>query len=117
MQKNIKERIERNESFIVANDGQFLGKLSLNQYDSESIMNKYGSFGSKYSSTSIYNQYSTYGSKYSSLSPFNVYTSTPPIIYLRGQKFGLLTKNKYAGIKRIDPDELGDWMMYNNLRY
>lgn len=47
-------RVRRQESFLLAQDGQFLGMLSSNKYQSDSVMNKYGS---KYSSTSIFNQY------------------------------------------------------------
>jgi|TARA_B100000678_G_C18184351_1_gene492490 hypothetical protein len=114
---NILERAEQGQSFLVADDGQFLGKLSLNQYDSESISNKYGSYGSQYASTSINNQYSSYGSKYSSLSPHNQYTSTPPTIYLKGRKYGYLTKNKYKSGVILDPDNLVNWMRSNNLNY
>ena len=71
-------RIISGESFILSSDGQFLGKLSLNRYDPDSISNNYGLYGSRFSATSIKNRYSTYGSPYSSLSPFNAYTTTPP---------------------------------------
>lgn len=40
---NILERAEQGQSFIVADGGKFLSKLTLNQYDSESITNNYGS--------------------------------------------------------------------------
>jgi hypothetical protein len=114
---NIIERAEQGQSFLVANDGQFLGKLSLNQYDSESISNVYGSYGSPYSSTSIKNRFSQYGSIYSSLSPFNQYTSTPPTIYLKGKKIGYLTKNRYKTGNLIDPDILSQWLKDKNLNY
>ena len=67
---------------IYAVDGKdyiYLGELS-NQYASESVFNKYGTYGSKYGSKSIWNKYGTYGSKYSSKSPWNDYTSKPPVI-------------------------------------
>ena len=64
--------------YLEADDGTFLGKLS-NKYDSESIFNKYGN----------------YGSKYSAQSPINPYTTTPPKVYLGGQFTGYLTTNKY----------------------
>lgn len=117
MDMKINERIEQNQTFLVGDDGQFLGKLTLNQYDSDSISNTYGSFGSPYSSTSIKNPFSQYGSPYSSLSPNNPYSSTPPIIYLKGRQYGYLTKNKYKSGKILDPDLLGDWMRKNNLNY
>ncbi len=110
-------RIANRESFLIANDTQFLGKLTLNKYDNESIFNQYGNYGSKYAALSIFNQYGNYGSKYSSLSPYNAYTSTPPTIYLKGIYYGYLSKNKYIGAKIIDPDELLEWLNHNNLRY
>gem|GEM_PF-5369963 len=84
---------------LVADDGKYtyLGKLTTNKYDSDSIFNEYGSYGSKYSSESIWNTYGTYGSKYSSYSPFNSYTSTPPMIIDGNYNIvGRLTVNKYV---------------------
>ena len=69
----INRRCQSGESFLMASDGQYLGKLCLNKFDVESIVNEYGAYGSRYSGTSIYNQYSMYGSQYSSLSPFNLW--------------------------------------------
>ncbi len=53
---------------LYGKDGTYLGKVSNNKYDSESISNPYGKYGSKYSSTSINNDYSKYGSDYSTQS-------------------------------------------------
>jgi hypothetical protein len=110
MSKNFFDKIENRESFLVANDGNYLGKLCLNRFDPDSIVNPYGDYGSKFSTSSIWNKFSTYGSRFSSLSPFNVFTSTPPEIYLRGKKIGFLTKNKFLGPKIVDPDDLVSWM-------
>lgn len=107
-------RIAKKESFLMANNGQFLGKLSLNIYDRESILNKYGKYGNPYSPTSIMNQYSTYGSPYSSLSPFNQYSTTPPIIYLHGVRSGYLSTNRYL-LGVVNPNEIEDWMKFNGL--
>lgn len=84
--------------YLYSNDGKtFLGKLTTNKYDADSIFNDYGTYGSKYSSTSIWNEYGTYGSKYNSQSAFNPYTSTPPIIVDSNYKLiGYLTTNKYV---------------------
>ena len=49
----------------------FLGCLNSNKYDSKSIWNEYGTYGSKYNSKSIWNEYGTYGSSYSAYSPWN----------------------------------------------
>ncbi len=80
---------------IIAQDDEntYLGKIS-NSYDSESIFNEYGTYGSEYSSNSIWNEYSTFGSEYSSYSPFNKYTSTPPMIIKDGKIIGYLSANK-----------------------
>lgn len=107
-------RVRRQESFLIAQDGQFLGILSSNKYQSDSVMNQYGSYGSKYSSTSIFNRYGQYGSRYASYSPFNPYTSTPPQVILRGQWVGLLTTNVFLQ-NRLDPHQLFDWIHENGL--
>jgi hypothetical protein len=87
---------------IIADDGKYLGKVTANAYDSDSIGNTYGNYGSAYSSTSIFNEYGEYGGQYSSKSPFNKYTTTPPrIITLTGQ-WAYLTVNEFIS-PRIDP--------------
>ena len=60
--------------------GKYLGTLSNNQYDPESVRNPYGRYGSKYSPDSINNPYGKYGSKYSPDSPNNPYATNPPVI-------------------------------------
>lgn len=60
--------------------GQYLGNLSSNQYDPNSVSNPYGRYGSKYSPDSINNPYGQYGSKYSNDSPNNPYGSNAPVI-------------------------------------
>ena len=66
---------------IVAQDGTYLGELSDNPYDPDSVSNPYGRYGSPYSSTSINNPYSTYGSPYSSQSPNNPYATQAPLLF------------------------------------
>ncbi|MDE6146489.1 MAG: hypothetical protein K2G18_00330 [Bacteroidales bacterium] len=86
---------------------EYLGKLNASKYDSESIWNQYGKYGSRYNSKSIWNGYGTYGSKYSSYSPFNNYASNPPVLVDKNGKFyGYFTSNKYksqrAKLKLVD---------------
>ena len=59
----------------------YLGRLSANTVDAESVSNPYGTYGSRYSPTSINNPYSTYGSSYSAISPTNLYSSQAPLIF------------------------------------
>jgi len=66
--------------YLVAEDGTYLGKLTTNEFDLDSIFNEYG----------------TYGSKYSSQSAFNDYTFTPPyIVTSDGTIYGRLTTNNF----------------------
>lgn len=102
-------RVGRQESFLMAQDGQFLGALTSNKYNIDSIMNQYGRYGSKYSSTSIFNQYGRYGGRYAQYSPFNPYTSTPPKIIFKGICIGVLSINKYQN-NSLDPHDLFDWI-------
>ncbi len=84
--------------YLYANDGTgtFLGEISSNKYDTDSIANKYGDYGSKYDTKSIFNPYGDYGSKYSKYSVFNEYASNPPKIFDKNAKLvGYLTANKY----------------------
>lgn len=83
--------------YLYSNDGKiYLGKVTTNRYDSESIWNEYGTYGNKYSSNSIWNEYGTYGSKYSNQSAFNKYASEPPqIVDKDGYFVCYLTENKY----------------------
>lgn len=83
-------------------DGTFLGSFDKNKYNSESIFNEYGNYGSRFSSTSIFNEFGSYGSRFSSKSPYNPYASEPPVILYRGRPFGRLTANRYLN-NAIDP--------------
>ena len=68
------------DQFLVSPDGTYLGKLNDNQYDSDSVSNPYGKYGSEYSSDSINNPYGEYGSKYSNKSARNPYATDAPIV-------------------------------------
>ncbi|MCI1958819.1 MAG: hypothetical protein LKJ25_04245 [Clostridia bacterium] len=87
--------LKSNLLYLYSNDGKtFLGSLSTNEFDSDSIWNEFGTYGSKYSSKSIWNEFGTYGSKYSSESAFNDFALTPPIIVDGNGNFvGYLTSN------------------------
>ncbi len=98
----------RGESFIVAGDGTFLGKLNPNVYDNESIFNEYGPYGSRYSQTCIFNPYSPYGGQYSTLSPFNENAANPPKVFLNGEFAAFLTVNQYK-TPRVDPNSIMEW--------
>ncbi len=65
---------------------QFLGSISSNRYDSDSICNRYGNYGSKYSALSVLNRYANYGSQYSDVSAYNLRAEEPPILYLNNNE-------------------------------
>lgn len=71
----------------------FLGKLTTNAYDIDSIFNEYGTYGSEYQSKSIWNNYGTYGGEFSNQSPFNKFATEPPAIVLDGKVIGYLSLN------------------------
>jgi len=74
----------------------YLGCLNCDSYDSNSIWNEYGTYGSEYSTNSIWNEYGTFGSEYNSYSPWNSYSNTPPaIVDKAGNFYGYLTTNRY----------------------
>jgi hypothetical protein len=84
------------------NHDVYLGCLNCDKYNSNSIWNAYGNYGSKYNSNSIWNAYGTYGSKYNSHSPWNAYSSDPPVVVDKeGNFYGYFTVNAYND-KRAD---------------
>ena len=79
-----------------SDNGKYLGCLNCDTYESDSIWNEYGKYGSAYSSYSIWNEYGKYGSAYSSYSPWNFYAVNPPIVVdKKGNLYGYLTINTY----------------------
>ena len=77
---------------------QFLGCIGCGNYNSDSICNTHGSYGSKYSQDGLFNKYSTFGSKYSRDSPWNSYSSTrqtPILVDEQGRFYGYFTSNPY----------------------
>ena len=80
----------------------YLGFLNCDNYNTNSIWNEYGTYGSNYCLKSIWNEYGTYGSDYSNESPFNAYASYPPVIVDKdGGFYGYFTVNQYRS-KRAD---------------
>jgi hypothetical protein len=74
--------------------GQFLGNVSSDRFDEQSICNTYGTYGSKYEERSIWNNYGDYGSPYSNVSAYNRRAQYPPILYLKnGQALALVSVN------------------------
>ncbi len=97
------------KAYLVAGDGQFIGLLSSDKYNSHSISNPYGDYGSTYGFYSIRNPYGLYGGKYGIFSPYNPYCVQPPIIFYQGQAVILVTRNRYVitnNLPIIDPDLL-----------
>ncbi len=83
-------------SFLQAENEQFLGKITSNSYDHDSILNEYGPYGSPYSNTSIFNQYSEYGSPYGQNSVHNPYCASPPKLYIDNRLVGRVGLNPYV---------------------
>ena len=78
------------------NHDVFLGCFTCNEFDSQSVHNQFGPYGSKFSNTSIKNHFSPYGSKFSSESACNQFASSPPWLYDAGtHRFSELTLNRY----------------------
>jgi hypothetical protein len=76
--------------------GHFLGCLNCGQYDSGSVWNAYGTYGSPYNSDSIWNRYGSWGSPYNSDSPWNKYSSSAPVIVDKdGNFYGYFSANPY----------------------
>lgn len=76
--------------------GVYLGRLSTNRYQPDSVANAYGQYGSPYSTRSINNPYNTWGSPYSNRSATNPYATRAPRLYAEdGTYLGRLSANPY----------------------
>lgn len=85
---------------------QFLGAVSSNRYNDDSICNPYGAYGNRYSDLSVLDRYGPYGDRYSETSAFNPRASEPPVLVLaNGQVLAILTKNRNFR-HSIDPGAL-----------
>jgi hypothetical protein len=58
----------------------YLGKITNNKFDPDSICNPFGTYGSPYSATSMFNQSSIYASQTSTYSLNNPAAKAPPVI-------------------------------------
>lgn len=88
-----------------SSDGKakYLGNLSSNPYDPDSISNPFGIYGSRYSPDSVNNPYGPYGSPYSPYSARNPYaTEAPAIVTPDGKYLGKFSANRY------DPDSVSN---------
>ncbi|MDM9380454.1 hypothetical protein QUB80_07025 [Chlorogloeopsis sp. ULAP01] len=94
---------------LFGGDGQFLGVLSSNTYEANSILNQYGFYGGQYGVFSISNPYGLYGGQWGVYSPYNPYCTYPPVIIYGNNPVIIVTRNPYVqtnGLPIIDPDLL-----------
>ncbi|OUS18518.1 hypothetical protein A9Q93_03875 [Nonlabens dokdonensis] len=102
---------------------EYLGCLDCSRFDSKSIWNAFGDYGSSFSNTSIWNDLNNYGDPNKKLSPWNEVTNTPPkILDDKGKFKGYLTANtslKDRSLSRLAtelvknykviPKDIGKW--------
>ena len=88
---------------IIAEDKQYLGMITKNEFDSDSILNEFGMYGGKFSRTSIFNEFGQYGGEFAQRSPFNQFTANPPKIFTKGGVFVAYLSANIAKSPRIDP--------------
>ncbi len=84
---------------------RYLGRLSDNPYEADSIANPYGRYGSRHSPDSINNPYGEFGSEYGFHSVRNRYASgddSPKLYDAEGNFRGNLNNNPY------DPDSIAN---------
>ena len=74
----------------------YLGCLTCDKFDSDSIWNKFGLYGSKFNAQSIWNKFGKYGGSFNDYSPFNKFARNPPILVGENGKFyGYFTADKF----------------------
>ncbi|HLO87784.1 MAG TPA: hypothetical protein VK203_22640 [Nostocaceae cyanobacterium] len=89
------------QAVIVGADGKFLGRLSSNRINDDSICNPIGDHGSRIGDFSLWNTISPYGDRISDTSAYNPRAGYPPRLVAEGVNIPI-TKN--PRIQGIDPD-------------
>lgn len=80
---------------VIAQDDRstMLGKITAD-YDSQSIFNEYGQYGSEYQTKSMWSEYGPFGSEYGEFSAKNTSSSNPPMIIKGGKIIGYVSSNR-----------------------
>ena len=78
---------------------------AIKEFDTDSIINEFGTHGGEFSDKSISNEFCNYGGEFSDLSPYNQFTQTPPKLIKDEQLIAYVTKNEFLS-PSIDPDIL-----------
>lgn len=94
---------------LFAADNTYLGKISRNKFDSESLANSFGTYGNEFNPKSVFNEFGPYGNPFSQLSPRNEFSRTPPRIEIAHRIVAYLTANEFIS-PRIDPTVLFRWL-------
>ncbi|WP_420345216.1 hypothetical protein [Pelagibius sp.] len=90
----------------------FLGCLNCSRFDSDSVWNKAGAYGSEHDRSTIWSKASPYGSPYNALSPWHPHSTDAPVVRDRnGKSYGKFTRNVFDGA-RTDVDALL-WILDN----
>jgi len=99
----------------------YLGKITNNKFDPDSICNPFGIYGSPYSATSMFNQNSIYGNQTSTFSVDNLSAKAPPVIvdsrlydpkatYNSSGVIGKITTNAIRFQNHVTLTELTDYL-------
>lgn len=73
---------------------QFLGNISSDRLDDESICKQFGDYGNQFSDVSILNRFGDYGDQFSDFSAFNPNAEYPPMIVLNNwEPVAIVTNN------------------------
>lgn len=99
------------DAVLIARDGTYLGEAVSAAFDSESVCNPNGMYGSNWSRVSIYNRNGPYGSSFGPESAYNASTLSAPAIACResAQIIGYVSKNM-ARPSVVDPDGFCAWL-------
>jgi hypothetical protein len=88
---------------VFSADGAFLGEVSDDNFNDNSICNRFGKYGDRFSNMSMLNRFSDYGDQFSDISAYNPNAQSPPALIQDRQIVAFITKNRRI-TGGIDPD-------------
>lgn len=101
----IERRLAEQQSFVLGGDGSFLGRITSPEHP-ESILNEEGAFGDPYGEYSVFNPVGAYGAEEGEYSARNPSAKAPPLLFVGGKFWGVLSPNGWPGGQSVSVERL-----------
>ena len=95
----------------------FLGCIGCNEFSSDSICNRFGTYGNEFSTNGMFNKFAGFGNEFSRKSPWNEFSTSndvPVLVDKQGNFYGYFTINQYRSNAVDFAGEMYKWFKRHN---